>query len=134
MSDTSGLEAAVRELRRILAADTTSPEWRWNVRRRLSEVRDALGPEAATGEAGLVPAQQSEQGEEWLTARTAGSERRTRQLQARAGMLAVAVLDRLDAATIVRQVTRLLHDLEHQLQRDHDLAYDAVGLDLGGSE
>ena len=133
MSDTTGLETAVRELRLILASDTTSPEWRWNVRRRLSDVRDALGgPEPA--DATRVPSQQGEQGEEWLTARTAGSERRTRQLQARAGMLAVAVLDRLDGASVVRQVTRLLHDLEHQLQRDHDLAYDAVSLDLGGSE
>jgi hypothetical protein len=36
-----------------------------------------------------------------------------------------------DVATDVR---RLLVDLEHYQQRRHDLVYDSVALELGGSE
>ena len=52
------LETAIRELRQILAADYRAPEWRWNVRRRLSEVKDALSSPLAGHQ------------EAWLAART----------------------------------------------------------------
>ena len=65
------LETAVNELRQILAADSTAPEWRWNVRRRLSEVKDALsGPQARQADA-------------WLAARASSSNRVRHQLHAR---------------------------------------------------
>jgi hypothetical protein len=44
------------------------------------------------------------------------------------------VLDRLDTDTIVHEVKRLLGDLERYVQRQHDLLYDSVSLELGGSE
>jgi hypothetical protein len=116
------LETAIRELRRILAADRTAPEWRWNVRRRLSEVKDALAQP------------QARQPEAWLAARTQLSDRDRFQLQARVVALSAGVLDKLDADSIVRQVQRLLADLEHHVQRVHDLVYDSVSLELGGSE
>jgi hypothetical protein len=116
------LETAIRELRQILAADCTAPEWRWNVRRRLSEVKDALS---------VPPAGQSEA---WLAARTQLSHRDRFQLQARVTALSAGVLDKLDAEVIVHQVRRLLADLEHHVQRVHDLVYDSVSLELGGSE
>ena len=48
-------KTAIKELRQILAADSTAPEWRWNVRRRLSEVKDALtDPQARQAEAWLA--------------------------------------------------------------------------------
>jgi hypothetical protein len=48
--------------------------------------------------------------------------------------LSAGVLDKLDADAIVREVRRLLGDLEHHVQRVHDLVYDSVSLELGGSE
>ena len=44
------------------------------------------------------------------------------------------MLDRLDTDTILHEVKRLLGDLEHHVQREHDLVYDSVSLELGGSE
>jgi hypothetical protein len=116
------LETAIRELRQILAADCTAPEWRWNVRRRLSEVKDALS----------VP--QAGQPEAWLAARTRLSHRDRIQLQARVVALSSGVLEKLETETIVHQVRRVLADLEHHVQRMHDLVYDSVSLELGGSE
>jgi hypothetical protein len=116
------LETAIKELRQILAADCLSPEWRWNVRRRLSEVKDALGDP------------QARQQEAWLAARDRLSARDRFQLQARVTALAAGVLDKLDADRIVHEVRRLLGDLERFVQREHDLVYDSVSLELGGSE
>jgi hypothetical protein len=116
------LETAIRDLRRLLGADASAVDWRWNVRRALSEVKDALdGPE-------------SRQAEAWLDAREGSSNRRRCQLQARIGALAAGVLDRLDVEVIQRELGRLQNDLEHHLQRMHDLVYDSVSLELGGSE
>jgi len=106
----------------MLASDATAPEWRWNLRRRLSAVRDALNdPGARDGEA-------------WLSAREVTSNRCRRQLQARVSTLAAGVLDRLDAESIIMELRRLQTDLEHYVQRLHDLVYDSVALELGGSE
>lgn len=116
------LETAIKELRQILAADSVAPEWRWNVRRRLSEVKEALSQP------------QARQPEAWLAARTHLSNRDRSQLQGRVVGLSAGVLDRLDADTIIREVRRLLGDLEHHVQRVHDLVYDSVSLELGGSE
>lgn len=116
------LETAIRELRQILADDITAPEWRWNVRRGLSEVKDAL----AFG--------QGRPREAWLAARTRLSNRDRSQLQARVVALSAGVLDKLDLEGIVYETRRLLGDLEHHVQRVHDLVYDSVSLELGGSE
>jgi hypothetical protein len=116
------LETAINELRQILSADPCAPEWRWNVRRRLSEVKDALsGPEARQADA-------------WLAARAQASNRVRHQLLARVTTLASGVLDKLDAESILQETRRLLTDLEHHVQRMHDLVYDSVSLELGGSE
>lgn len=116
------LETAVRELRQILAADSTAPKWRRNVRRRLSEVKEALArPGVRYAEA-------------WLDARCTLSERDRFQLHARVVILTSGVLDPLSAPAIVQETKRLLCDLEHYVQRVHDLVYDSVGLELGGSE
>ena len=116
------LETAIRELRQILAADCTAPEWRWNVRRRLSEVKDALGDP------------QARQPEAWLAARALISTRDRFQLKARVAALSAGVLDTLEADRILHEVRRLLGDLERYVQREHDLVYDSVSLELGGSE
>lgn len=116
------LETAVNELRQLLSADCTAPDWRWSVRRSLSEVKDALsGPQARQADA-------------WLAARAQSSNRVRHQLHARATTLATGVLDKLDAESIQQETCRLLNDLEHHVQRLHDLVYDSVSLELGGSE
>ncbi len=116
------LETAVNELRQILAADNSAPDWRWNVRRRLSEVKDALS------------GSQARQGDAWLAARAHCSNRQRHQLHARATTLASGVLDKLDTQSILVELRRLVGDLEHHIQRLHDLVYDSVSLELGGSE
>ena len=87
------LETAISELRQILAADRTAPEWRWNVRRRLSEVKEALAqPQGrpARGVAGRPrPALQP----------------RPVPAAGRVTALAAGVLDKLDADTIVHEVS-----------------------------
>lgn len=127
------LDNAVTELRAILAADPSSPEWRWHVRVRLQAVQEALAPVAAVP-VGARSGAERDDGYGWLAPRAEGTDRRTVQLRARVGVVASGVTDRTDAPSIQRQVRRLLHDLEHLLQRDHDLVYDSVSLDLGGSE
>ena len=39
-----------------------------------------------------------------------------------------------DVERRVRELKRLLADIAHHVQRLHDLAYDEVELELGGSE
>ena len=116
------LETAISELRQILAEDATAPDWRWQVRRQLFEVKEALSQP------------QGVQPEAWLAARAQLSNRDRAQLHARVQAVSTGVLDKLDAATVRGQVKRLLSDLEHHLQRVHDLVYDSVSLELGGSE
>ncbi|ROR89189.1 hypothetical protein [Nocardioides aurantiacus] len=128
------LDNAVRELRQILASDPSSPEWRWHVRVRLQSVQQALAPLAPPAPPSPSSPAACADSDAWLSPRVEGADRRTVQLRARVGVVASGVLDRLDAATIEREVRRLLRDLEHLLQRDHDLVYDSVSLDLGGSE
>ena len=116
------LDTAIKELRQILGTDVTTPEWRWNVRRRLSAVKDALADP------------QTRMADAWLSAREGTSNRHRTQLQARVSTLAAGVLDRLDVELIVGELRRLQTDLEHHVQRVHDLVYDSVSLELGGSE
>ena len=39
-----------------------------------------------------------------------------------------------DVEAVAAQLSRLLGDIEHHRQRLHDLAYDDVELEIGGSE
>lgn len=116
------LETAVEELRRALVADQAAADWRWHLRRSLSEVKDALASPGVR------------QGEAWLAAREGCSQRRGRQLEARVNALSAGVLERPDTGNVAVQAGRLLVDLEHHVQRLHDLAYDSVSWELGGSE
>lgn len=128
------LDNAVRELRQILAADPSSPEWRWHVRVRLQAVEQALAPLVPPAPPSPSSPAAGADSDGWLSPRVEGTDRRAVQLRARVAVVASGVLDRLDAPTIDRELRRLLRDLEHLLQRDHDVTYDSVSLDLGGSE
>ena len=124
--DSASLEAAVRDLRQVLTSDAGAPEWRWHLRRGLSQVKEALVKEALDPDPTGVEA--------WLRGREATSIRCRRQLQARVAVLGAGVLDRLDVETVTVELHRLQSDLEHHVQRLHDLVYDSVALELGGSE
>jgi hypothetical protein len=116
------LESAISELQETLSSARTAPNWRWLVRQRLSAVRQALGDEDFQAWDG------------WLAARTGAADRERRQLLARISAVGAGVLDRLDADRVAGEVRRLLADVEHYRQRVHDLIYDSVALEIGGSE
>jgi hypothetical protein len=48
--------------------------------------------------------------------------------------LSAQVLVTTDVDVLAAQLSRLLVDIDHHAQRLHDLAYDDVELEIGGSE
>jgi len=96
--------------------------WRWTVRQRMAGVRDALVNEGEHAPDG------------WLAARGVTILRERNALQARLTDLGPAVLESPDVARVRTDLKRLAVDIAHHCQRLHDLAYDEVELELGGSE
>jgi hypothetical protein len=70
----------------------------------------------------------------WLAARTGTADRERRQLLARISSIGAGLLDRLETDRVAGEVRRLLNDVEHYRQRVHDLVYDSVAMEIGGSE
>lgn len=70
----------------------------------------------------------------WLDARARRTDRDRRRLAARLAALGQRLLDRPGREPPLAEMRRLRVDVEHYRQRLHDLAYDKVGLELGGSE
>jgi hypothetical protein len=116
------LESAISELQETLSSARTAPNWRWLVRQRLSAVRQALSDE------------NFESWDGWLAARTGTTDRERRQLLGRISTIGAGLLDRLEADRVAAEVRRLLNDVEHYRQRVHDLVYDSVAMEIGGSE
>jgi hypothetical protein len=96
--------------------------WRWAVRRRLVPVRDRLHAEPL------------HRRDAWLSARAARAVRERDSLLARLDVLGHEVLVSDDVDAVTAALNRLLVDIEHHRQRLHDLAYDDVELEIGGSE
>ena len=96
--------------------------WRWVVRQRMAAVRDALLPDVESPDDG------------WLAARSGGIARERDTLLGRLSELGPEVLESPDADRVRAELRRLVTDIRHYVQRVHDLAYDAVELELGGSE
>jgi hypothetical protein len=96
--------------------------WRWTVRRQLVPVRDRLLREHAVRR------------EEWLSARASRALHERDLLVSRLNGLASQVISATDVDAVAAQLSRLLVDIEHHVQRLHDLAYDDVELEIGGSE
>lgn len=96
--------------------------WRWTVRRHLVPVRDRLM---------RTPA---DLGDAWLSARASRALRERDTLLARLNVLAAQVMVTTDVDAVAGQLTRFLVDVEHHTQRLHDLDYDDVELEIGGSE
>lgn len=126
MGTTSGLAAALHGLAQTLDAQREQGvqlgNWRWVVRQRMASVRDHLMIE------GMHPA------DGWLAARGGTVLRERNALLMRLSSLCPAVLESPDVEEIRVEVKRLVADIRHHVQRLHDLAYDEVELELGGSE
>lgn len=126
----SGVRGALAQLDRALDAPRREGvalgNWRWTVRQRMTAVRDGLaheqvGPQGAGGDG-------------WLAARGGAAFREREGLLLRLGAAGDQVLAATDAEAVRVELKRLLADVAHHLQRVHDLAYDEVELELGGSE
>ncbi|MBD8868116.1 hypothetical protein [Nocardioides donggukensis] len=115
---------ALHALRQVLDASGPhpTPAWRWEVRRAMAAVRDSLVAESPHAR------------EVWLVAREHSVLRERRALLARLAALGPAVLDSPDPDRVRHQLARLVADVAHHRQRMHDLAYDEVELEIGGSE
>jgi hypothetical protein len=96
--------------------------WRWSVRRQLVPVRDRLRRE------------HPDRREAWLSARASRTLRERDELLTRLNTLASQVLVAPDVDDLAGRLNRLLVDISHHHQRVHDLAYDDVELEIGGSE
>ncbi len=96
--------------------------WRWTLRRLLVPVRDGLLLEHV------------DRGDAWLPARAGRTQRERDALLARLNELTARVLVDPDVEELVGQLSRLLADIERHVQRLHDLDYDDVELEFGGSE
>ena len=122
----TGLPAAIERLSAAVdaygAPGMSVGQWRWRVRQQMAAVRDALVAEAGNG------------ADSWTVARQGGMLRERNSLLARVGTLGSRVLEHPDPDVVHLDVQRLLVDVGHHAQRLHDLAYDEVELELGGSE
>lgn len=115
------LESAISDLQETLSGARSASNWRWLVRQRLSAVRQALD-------------ESDQSWEGWLEPRSGVMERERRQLLARISTVGAGLLDRLESDRVSVEVHRVLHDVEHYRQRMHDLVYDSVAMEIGGSE
>ena len=96
--------------------------WRWTVRQQMRTVRDVLVLESEHPD------------EAWLSARRGTALRERRALLGRIGELEQEVLQCPDLEDVRNHGLRLLTDINHHLQRQRDMAYDDVVLELGGSD
>jgi hypothetical protein len=96
--------------------------WRWSVRQRMGDVRDALIGEAAGSDDG------------WLAARGGSAFRERNTLLSRLSILGPQILETPDVEGTRIELKRLVMDIQRHVQRINDLVYDEVELELGGSE
>jgi hypothetical protein len=102
-------------------ATPTGQAWRWDLRRQLAAVRDLLTGESPTAYDG------------WLAARGARGAREQALLLRRVAALG-DVVQTAPEAVARAEVKRLVGDVERHRRRARDLQWDAVQLELGGSE
>jgi hypothetical protein len=121
-----GLPAALMGLDQALDAPRKPGiplgNWRWVVRQRMGEVRDALAGEAAGSDDG------------WLAARGGSAFRERNALLSRLAVLGPDILQTPDVEAGRIELKRLVMDINRHVQRLNDLAYDEVEMELGGSE
>lgn len=112
----SGLERALSTPPRL------QQSWRYLVKQRLTWVDAALASD------------NPHDADPWLQPRLERLRRERTALMGRTSVLAATICDAVDLEPVRESLARLVHDLERYQQRVNDLAYDAVDLDVGGSE
>jgi hypothetical protein len=121
-----GLRGALQALDAALDAPRRAGiplgNWRWLVRQRMAAVRDALAGETAGSDDG------------WLAARGGSAFRERNALLSRLSTLGPLVLETPDVEATRIELKRLVVDIGRHMQRLHDLAYDEVEMEIGGSE
>jgi hypothetical protein len=118
----TGLEHALLGLRQALDCPRRHHVWRWLVRHRMAGVREALTADHSRG------------GDAWLAARELMLHRERASLLRRLAELGPQVLEAPDVEGVRTELLRLVADLDRHRQHLNDLVYDAVSLELGGSE
>jgi uncharacterized NAD(P)/FAD-binding protein YdhS len=96
--------------------------WRHIVRERLAEVCESL------------TAERTADGDSWLSARAGHLQRERNRLLVRLSVLGTMVAEASDLDAVRTNLLRLVPELHHHQQRMNDLVYDAVSMDVGGSE
>ncbi|MEZ5094675.1 MAG: hypothetical protein R2731_00165 [Nocardioides sp.] len=96
--------------------------WRWTVRQHMAGLRDLLVSETAQHE------------NAWLAARGGSVLRERTALLSRLSRLGPRVLESEEIEELRAELRRLICDVRHHVQRLHDLAYDEVEMEIGGSE
>jgi len=121
----SATQDALRSLNQALDAPRVHGAlgpWRHSVSERMTNVLDCLAREATVADDG------------WLADRARMVQRERRALLGRLTAIA-ARLEALPDVDMVRmELKRLLVDVSHHVQKLHDLAYDDVEMEIGGSE
>jgi hypothetical protein len=108
--------------RALLTPPRLQQSWRYLVKQRLNWVDAALASDA------------SPDAEPWLQPRLEGLHRERARLMGRTSLLASTICEAVDLEPVRESLARLVHDLERYQQRVNDVAYDAVDMDVGGSE
>ena len=116
-------EHAVDSLEQALQSPPSFRQsWGHIVRQRAGQVAEAL-----TAESPVIV-------DSWLAARAGHLERERNTLLTRLSVLGTLLGESTELETVRDSFTRLLCDVRHHHQRVNDLAYDALALDVGGSE
>lgn len=101
---------------------SNSGAWRWTVRQALAGVRDLLGTECAAHD------------NAWLAARQTNVLAERTSLLIRLGAMGPRVLEDEALTPLCDDLKRLIRDVDRHLQHLHDLAWDDVEMEIGGSE
>ena len=116
-------ENAVESLEQaLLSPPRLSRPWGHIVRQRAARVADALTAESPVA---VDP---------WLAARAGCLERERNNLLSRLSVLGSLLAEAPDPEPVRESLRRLLLDVRHHHQRVNDLVYDALALDVGGSD
>lgn len=117
------LDQAVDVLEQLVTSPLRLQEsWRRTVREQLATICEALYEER-TGTS-----------DSWLSARAGHLHRERNRLIARISVLAGMVAESADVEPLRQSLLRIAQDVQHHAQRVSDLVYDAVAMEVGGSE
>lgn len=116
-------ENAVESLEQALQSPPRFQQsWGHIVRQRAGHVADALTAESPVAV------------DSWLAARASHLDRERNRLLTRLSVLRSLLDATTDVEPVRESLRRLLRDVRHHHQRVNDLTYDALALDVGGSE